>query len=519
LTDYLKPEKPPAVLADRTRELLRTLELFDHEANDARGFRTSQDALDWARDQSTEKRWYAATSHGLPWFRFWYRQRDDVLSAPGGYGYTNFENPPLDSPGEVRVELDHKARLLRLDVIPDPDGFEPRNATPTFDWTVLLDAAGIDPACLEPVEPRSIPRVYADELFAWSGNCEDFRNGTLRVEAASLAGNPVLFVVEDPWSAAPEEDENEADEDDTESLLFDVLKLVLFVGFMVAGGLLARRNVRTGRSDLRGANRLVAIYVALHTVSILPMLELSLEALTGQIVQMLSNAGFQAALLWIAYLALEPIVRRRWPAVLVSWSRLLQGKALDPRVGRDVLIGCLAGASLFILNNLNWWVQNWSGGEPLPVGAVLPPFLMKSVLGPFLSILHFPLHILEMSMVLLLVFVLLSMLLRKTWLALTVNSLLWGLGALAGEAPPVAVVVTMLAGLIWIMVVLRVGFLAGAVSNIVMFMMFATANSADFGEWYGYGTLVLLITYCLIVAFSFRIALGGRPMFGSASSQ
>jgi len=49
---------------------------------------------------------------------------------------------------------------------------------------------------------------------------------------------------------------------------------------------------------------------------------------------------------WILYLALEPIVRRRWPDSIISWSRLLAGRLRDPLVGRDILIGCLAGVLL-----------------------------------------------------------------------------------------------------------------------------------------------------------------------------
>jgi hypothetical protein len=32
-----------------------------------------------------------------------------------------------------------------------------------------------------------------------------------------------------------------------------------------------------------------------------------------------------AGLLWLIYIALEPFVRRRWPHMLVSWTRLLSG--------------------------------------------------------------------------------------------------------------------------------------------------------------------------------------------------
>ena len=44
-------------------------------------------------------------------------------------------------------------------------------------------------------------------------------------------------------------------------------------------------------------------------------------------------------LVWIFYMALEPYVRRIWPEMVISWSRLLAGRWFDPLVGRDVLAG------------------------------------------------------------------------------------------------------------------------------------------------------------------------------------
>ena len=41
----------------------------------------------------------------------------------------------------------------------------------------------------------------------------------------------------------------------------------------------------------------------------------------------------------LAYLAIEPYVRRLWPSVLVSWARLVAGRLRDPIIGRDILIG------------------------------------------------------------------------------------------------------------------------------------------------------------------------------------
>ena len=67
---------------------------------------------------------------------------------------------------------------------------------------------------------------------------------------------------------------------------------------------------------------------------------------------------------WVLYIALEPYVRRRWPATLVSWSRLLAGGFRDPLVGRDVLVGCLFGAFVAAIGNLGWFVPSWLGHLP-----------------------------------------------------------------------------------------------------------------------------------------------------------
>jgi serine/threonine-protein kinase len=50
-----------------------------------------------------------------------------------------------------------------------------------------------------------------------------------------------------------------------------------------------------------------------------------------------------AGLSWIVYMALEPYVRRSWPDMLVSWTRLIAGQLRDPLVGRDLLVGSLIG--------------------------------------------------------------------------------------------------------------------------------------------------------------------------------
>jgi hypothetical protein len=57
---------------------------------------------------------------------------------------------------------------------------------------------------------------------------------------------------------------------------------------------------------------------------------------------------FQAAFVWVLYIALEPFVRRRNPRLLITWTRLVSGEWRDPLVGRDVLVGCAAGLGMVL---------------------------------------------------------------------------------------------------------------------------------------------------------------------------
>jgi hypothetical protein len=69
----------------------------------------------------------------------------------------------------------------------------------------------------------------------------------------------------------------------------------------------------------------------------------------GLVVMFASWTLFVAVFIWILYVALEPFVRRRWPATIVSWSRLLAGEVRDPLVGRDLLFGSAFGAAFSVI--------------------------------------------------------------------------------------------------------------------------------------------------------------------------
>jgi eukaryotic-like serine/threonine-protein kinase len=190
---------------------------------------------------------------------------------------------------------------------------------------------------------------------------------------------------------------------------------------MVVGALLARRNVRLGRGDRRGAFRLAAfVFGALavawvfgaHHVPTIKEFVLFYEFLGWGLVW--------SCFLWVLYIAMEPYVRRRWPATLISWSRLLAGGFRDPLVGRDVLAGCLWGAFAAVLNRLVWFVPSWVGHPPpLPLSGPDWQFLgARMIIADISNSLMIALFI---SLGILFILFLLRALLRKEWAA----SLAW----------------------------------------------------------------------------------------------
>ena len=68
---------------------------------------------------------------------------------------------------------------------------------------------------------------------------------------------------------------------------------------------------------------------------------------------------------WLAYLGIEPWIRRHWPASLISWSRLLAGSFRDPLVGRDVLLGAAFGVGGAIYPGLIEYGCYALGGDAL----------------------------------------------------------------------------------------------------------------------------------------------------------
>jgi hypothetical protein len=134
---------------------------------------------------------------------------------------------------------------------------------------------------------------------------------------------------------------------------------------IIATLLLARRNLRAGRGDRRGAWRLFCFgFAALLAAWIVGARHYSSVLIEDD--RFFEFVGYglrRIGLIWLLYIALEPYVRRYAPGILMSWTRVLGGQFVDARVGRDVLAGVVVGVGLGLLN-LCYYLVPLMLGEP-----------------------------------------------------------------------------------------------------------------------------------------------------------
>jgi hypothetical protein len=166
----------------------------------------------------------------------------------------------------------------------------------------------------------------------------------LQVEAAWWKGRVVRARVLYPWEQQPAPPPRAA------GLRLGnmwIPALVSCAGFCVV--LMARRNWSRERADRVGAFRIALASFLLQAVTWAGRFH---PVADSSILRLLLAAAAEwllgAAVLWFAYLALEPEIRSRWPHSIVTWNRVLAGRWLDAQVGSDILIGAALGAGLWV---------------------------------------------------------------------------------------------------------------------------------------------------------------------------
>jgi serine/threonine-protein kinase len=363
LIRWASAPKPPDILIDRAQTILRTAGYPDPPADFAINFGYHRTWLEHVRDTVGGPGWWTRLSQpNPPAFFLFYRQSPRQLLPKNVTGAVDSDDPAADLPGMAALQITGSGDLWQLAVVP-PQVEEPGDAAPPPDWAPLFKEAGLDLDRFRPVTPRWVPADYADVRAAWDGEHPAVPGTPLRIEAAAYRGRAVYFQVLWPWNrplrARPFEPTI------AERVGNGIVIALLFAG--LAGGLLmARLHLRAGRGDRRGAVRLALVVfiatlvgTAAHAAHVPRIAEE-----WSLLVRLFGAALFQGASVWIYYLALEPLVRRRWPDMMIGWTRLLAGRSRDPLVGRDLLIGMLLGAIGAIVSALRFIGPGLIGATP-----------------------------------------------------------------------------------------------------------------------------------------------------------
>ena len=217
--------------------------------------------------------------------------------------------------------------------------------------------------------------------------------------------------------------------------------------------------------------------------------------------------------LWVFYMALEPFVRRRWPHTLIAWNRLAAGRFRDPLIGRDILVGALAGMALVLAHQLDL-ASLLLGRAPAVAADLNTPntpwemaevFFLSAFFGVFFSI------------GLLFILSLLQALVRRAWLArLLLFLLVLAPAFLRGGDPLVSSVRSGIVAAVIVFILVRIGLLAFATLMFTYVVLSSGALTLDWSAWYGGPSFAVLGFFAALLIAAFYTSLGGKPLLGKA---
>lgn len=506
-------QKSPEVLAERAQTLSRQFGYNTAPVDAAHGFDLDQNFWEYAFQTQAPAGYWQRTKTGQPLtLYFWYRQSPRYLTAWRYFsGYVSLADPPMESPGMVSLILDLRGRLVEFQAVP-PQVISRNGDSAQPDWKSLFAEAGMDLAKFATATPQWTPPGFADQQIAWQGPHPDHADVPIRVEAASWHGQPVYFRIVAPWDKARRQ---EAPVISTSQKAGNILMTFIFAAMIVGALLMARHNLQQGRGDRKGANKLALAIFALGFVG--KLLSAHHVPNSGEFRVLFDSAAaslFYAMLSWLCYLALEPAVRRYWPKLLISWTRLLAGDFRDSMVGRDVLLGGMLG---LIGHPLIIWAGRLIAlrlGRGLGLATELNPLTLSGTRHLFA---HFLLSLPEAiftGLGSLLMLLLIYLVVRREWLATATAWLLfyaflllffttsWPQGLLYSiEAAAVVITVS------------RFGLLASVSYFLFFALCFQYPMTLNLSNWYAGSSLFALFVMLGLSGYGFYTSLGGQKLF------
>jgi hypothetical protein len=361
------------------------------------------------------------------------------------------------------------------------------------------------------VTPTWIPVVYADERAAWEGPLPERPDLRVRVEAAAYAGRPVFVGVTGSWTRSARAP---AAAPSRFTAIVAGLASLIKLGLILLGALLARRNLRLERGDRRGALR-AATAVFLLGIAVWVLNEAHMSTVAIEIQRGFAAIGgalFDAAVLWVAYLGLEPYVRRTSPDTLIGWTRLVSGQWRDARVGRDALIGISAGLLMTLFYATHNLLPALAGGRsPMPLASNTTQLV---ALRYTLSwILYETKEALTSAMIGTAGVAALVAVLRRPWLALPLAAIVFTPVVVSGMfMPGTPLLDVFVAGCIvtvFVGTIARFGLLASVLALFMHFTLLHAPITANLSAWWATASLCILATIVALTLTAANLARTG----------
>jgi hypothetical protein len=509
----LHAENPPEVLAKKSREIIASLGYPGTPVDKADGFTYDDDFLTYlAKNPSQHPQWDRVLSEQPPVLRYWFRQSPRELNPDGFWspsftpGVVSFSDPPTVVSGMINVQLDPDGRLLLFQAIPPEKEEHPQPAR-SADWLPLFNAAGLDFAQFHSVESSWDSLASADTRAAWDGVWPG-SGRPLHVEAAARRGKPVFFSLIGPWtkpSRMPRDAQTSADKTG------QILGLCIALVIIAASLFLAYRNHSRGKSDQQGALRLASLVFALElSICLFRSHFVRTFDTIGILVFATSTALFGSAFIWVLYLALEPYVRRNWPQMIISWSRLISGRLRDPLVGRDLLFGVLLGiAWVFVLAVGSFFLIRAGDRPQLANEEILQGFRESLAIG-LVNIVGS----IRTTLIFFFLLVLLRVLVKNRWVAAVIFALLFTVPKVLGSDHPLIETPMWLAVYgIAAFAVVRFGLIVLAMGVLTVDVLINVPMTLDFSYWYAGRSLSVVLGFVLVAAWGFYTSLAGQRLW------
>ncbi len=507
-------EIPPEALAVQARRMVQRFGYTAPPADIASGFEYRWSYISYLQQAPRAKRkpWPAIANSQPSLIFFWYRQSPGLLEPESAVhlGAVDRQEPAEAFSGMSTVWLDPVGRLLFFSTVPPQfESTPPHAAAP--DPGPLFAAAGLDLSRFKSVAPQWTPPAAADARAAWTGIFPERPENPIRIEAAWWHGRPIYFDIRGPWSKPERMDTSGYSWRNINDYLWTALDIAL----LLIGSLLAWRNLRLGRGDRQGAIRLAAVGFVLNLAAWALGVHPAVSPwLAHNFVHAVAESLWSGFRLWLAYVALEPFVRRRWPRTLIAWTRLLSGKWRDPLVSRDVLVGILVGLAYnFVIGLLSVMDMRYNGtpNESTELDVLLGFGHVAS------GVLQHILRSFEGALVLFLLFFVLRLILRKEWLAAIVFTLALSVRFLQEGPFPFAMGVVIYAGLVTVL--LLYGLLPLVVAIFTLDLLINFVFTTHFAAWYGTSSITVIVLIVALALYSFRRALGPQRLLAALLEQ